>query len=181
MFRVAVAGLMLLAGCYPRSELDDGNPDDAGPGVDIGFIPDMVLVSLVLDGDTIIVSAGSHLKTPDGAPLDGEKIRLIGVDTPEIEHPPEPAECWGPEAMTFTETEIGGRTVELTYDTANGTRDEFGRLLAYVARDGTVHNERLISTGNGRAFRQFPHRDRSKYIDLEEQARDQNLGLWACP
>jgi micrococcal nuclease len=145
------------------------------------MIPDMVLARVEIDGDTLIVSAGSHLRTPDNLPLDGETIRLLGVDTPEIEHPPDPAECYGPEAKDFTQSEIGGRTIELTYDVQNGVRDDFMRLLAYVSRNGQVHNEQLIRTGNARAFRPFDHRERSRYIALEQEARDQNLGLWACP
>jgi endonuclease YncB( thermonuclease family) len=50
-----------------------------------------------------------------------------------------------------------------------------------VTRNGEVHNENLILTGNARAFRAFYHRERDHYIQLESQARDQNLGLWTCP
>src|SRR5688572_13646556 len=105
----------LLFACGDRTTFDDDDttpPPDSGPRVDAGMIPDMVLARVVIDGDTLIVSAGSDLKTPDNRPLDGETIRLIGVDTPEIEHPPEPAECYGNEAKAFTEGAIGGRTIE---------------------------------------------------------------------
>ncbi len=151
---------------------------DIGP---IGTPNRNILVRTVIDGDTIIVSASSAVLTPDRRPLNGETIRFLGVDTPEIEHPPEPEECFGDEAKAFTEGKIDGRLVELRYDTANGVRDTFGRLLAYVVLSGEIINESLIRTGHARAFRQFPHRDRSHYIDLESQARSQNLGLWACP
>jgi micrococcal nuclease len=178
----------LLFACGERSHLDDddfgedgGTRLDSGPRPDAGMIPDMVLTRIVIDGDTLVISAGSNLMTPDDRPLDGETIRLLGVDTPEIAHDPEPAECYGPEAKVFTEMEIGGRTIELTYDIENGVRDDFGRLLAYVSRNGQVHNERLIETGHARAFRQFDHRERSRYIALESEARDRNLGLWNCP
>ncbi len=182
--------LPLLFACGGRSQL--GDPDggtmldlDSGPRPDAGFIPDMVLARVVIDGDTLIVSAGSHLRTPDGRPLDGEKIRLIGVDAPEIAHPdaqpPTEADCYGPEAATFTEMTVGGRTIELTYDANNGYRDPYDRLLAYVARNGMVLQEQLLTTGNARAFRQYNHRERDHYIELESAARAQHLGLWSCP
>ena len=175
---------------------------DAGPGADLGAMFDAgpgpvdmgagdsgpigtpnrnILVDIVIDGDTLIVSASSAVVTPDRQPLDGETVRLLGVDTPEIEHPPEPADCYGDEAKEFTDSKVGGRLVTLQYDTQNGFRDTFGRLLAYVEIRGEILNEELIKTGHARAFRQFPHRERSRYIALESDARDQNLGLWTCP
>jgi micrococcal nuclease len=181
--RVSIAFAFALAGlaCGDRSQLGDGGKNDTGPRSDGGVLPAMVMVDFVIDGDTIVVNAGADLETPDSKPLDGETIRFIGVDAPEIEHPPEPAECYGNEAKAFTEGQIGGRIIEISYDLPNGIRDEFGRLLAYVDRSGVVVNERLIETGHARAFRQFPHRDRSAYIALEDEAKRQNLGLWSCP
>lgn len=182
MRRLAVL-LLLAVGCGERSHLggDAGPRIDAGPRPDGGFIAGMVQADVVIDGDTIIVEAAANLTTPDGEPLAGERVRLLGVDAPEIEHPPEPAECYGDEAKAFLEAEIGGRIIQLSYDVGNGVRDDFGRLLGYVSLQGEVVNEKLLSTGHARAFRQFDHRERSRYIQLEQEARDRNLGLWACP
>jgi micrococcal nuclease len=183
MGRIALL-VLLAAGCGDRSHLgQDAGPrtQDAGPRPDGGFIAEMVLAAVVIDGDTIIIDAGADLKTPDGEPLDRQTVRFIGVDAPEIAHPPEPADCYGDEAKAFTQAEIGGKIIQLSYDANNGIRDNFGRLLAYISRQGQVLNEKLLSTGHARAFRQFDHRERSRYIQLEQEARDQNLGLWACP
>jgi len=57
----------------------------------------------VVDGDTIILS-------------NGEKVRLIGVDTPETKHPRKPIEYYGKEATAFTKRMVEGKLVRLGYD-----------------------------------------------------------------
>lgn len=171
------------------------NPNDAGNG-DAGTTGQTVLVALVYDGDTARLSAGASVMTPDSRPLSGESVRFLGVDAPEIAHPPAPADCWGDEAHARARDMLQGRTVTLEYDLdpgctppisnsqaeACGLRDDFGRLLAYVhLSDGTVANETLIAEGHARSFRRFTHKYTARYNALEEQARNANLGLWTCP
>ena len=77
----------------------------------------------VVDGDTIILSTK-------------ERVRLIGVDTPETKHPNKPVEQYGKEASAFTTRIVEGKKVTLEYDQEK--RDKYGRLLAYVyLEDGT--------------------------------------------
>ena len=78
------------------------------------------LVVRVVDGDTIEVN------------LDGktEKVRLIGVDTPETHHPSKPVEPYGKEAEEYTCSKLDERTVFLELDVQE--RDKYGRVLAYV-------------------------------------------------
>lgn len=172
--------LPFLLACGPRSSLGDAGAGlDAGPRDALPFVPQMVLARFVIDGDTIIVEAGADLKTPDRMPLDQETVRLIGVSAPEVAHDGVPEECFGDEAKAFTEDAIGGKIVELSYDHQNGYRGNFGRLLAYVKRSGNIVNEDLIRTGHAEAFRQFPHPERSRYIALEQDAKNADLGLWA--
>ena len=78
----------------------------------------------VVDGDTIILS-------------NGERVRLIGVDTPETKHPNKPVQYFGKEASAFTKRMVEGKEVTLEY--GQQQRDKYGRLLAYVyLMDGTL-------------------------------------------
>jgi micrococcal nuclease len=85
-----------------------------------------LICTRVVDGDTIILS-------------NGEKVRLIGVDTPETVRPNTPVEYYGKEASAFTKKMVEGKPVRLEYDWQQ--RDKYGRLLAYVyLMDGTFIN-----------------------------------------
>ena len=127
----------------------------------------------VIDGDTIRVRISGSV----------EKVRLIGVDTPETKHPDKGVECYGPEASAKTAELIGpGTIVRLERDLA--TRDRYGRLLAYVYRvsDSLFINETLIVEGYARAL---PFDDTPLFHDrfarAEDRARSTSVGLWgAC-
>lgn len=172
-----------------NNQNNNGAPDS---GVQWNGMPSRnILVRFALDGDTIIVEANDTVRTPDGRPMDGEKIRLIGVDAPEIAHNGSSADCWGDEAHAYTRGAIEGRIVTLDYDTTHcqppnqvvGCRDDYDRLLAYVLIGDNVHNEKLLETGNARVFRgaRFEHRDSDRYRALEASAKGQDLGMWSCP
>jgi micrococcal nuclease len=174
---------------------DSGTPD-SGAGRD-GSVPmGQIQVQAVFDGDTVRVAASASVRTPDDKPMANEVIRFLGIDAPEIAHPPMSAQCWGDEAHAYLREQIQGRTVVLTFDVdeacpmpvqpsraeACHLRDAFGRLLAYVALpDGTVLNERLVRLGHARSFRAFPHKFTTLYNQLEMQARADDIGLWTCP
>ncbi|WP_172456959.1 thermonuclease family protein, partial [Nocardia farcinica] len=81
----------------------------------------------VVDGDTLDV------RYDDGRE---DTVRVLGIDTPETEHPNIPVECWGPEAAAFASNELAGRRVSLSTDPAQDERDRYKRLLAFVDRDG---------------------------------------------
>ena len=89
-----------------------------------------LICTRVVDGDTIILS-------------NGEKVRLIGVDTPETVRPNTPVEYYGKEASAFTKKMVEGKDVKLEYDWQQ--RDKYGRLLAYVyLMDGTFLNAWML-------------------------------------
>ncbi len=78
-------------------------------------------VTHVVDGDTIDVRIGGR----------DERVRLIGIDTPETKKPNAPIECFGPEASAFTTSLLPvGSTVRIERDVVG--RDDYGRLLGYV-------------------------------------------------
>lgn len=130
-------------------------------------------VSKVYDGDTIEVDMlGSS-----------EKIRMIGVNTPETHDPRKPVECFGQAASDYTHKQLNDRKVRLEADPINQNRDRYDRLLRYVyLEDGTLYNAKLIEEGYGFALTAFPFTKVDQFVQSERQAREQNKGLWAsCP
>ena len=90
-------------------------------------------VRLVIDGDTIILADGRH-------------VRYIGINTPEIEHEHQKAEPYGYQAKKYNEKLVFSKMVRLQFDKER--HDRFGRLLAYVfLPDGTFINQAMIVQG----------------------------------
>jgi len=121
-------------------------------------------VKRVIDGDTLLLT-------------NGEKVRLIGVDTPETKHPQKPVQHFGKEAYLFTEKMVEGKEVRLEYDWQR--RDKYGRLLAYVyLMDGTFLNAEIIKQGYGFAYTKFPFKYLEEFREYEREARENGRGLW---
>jgi len=180
--------IMVLGACAPPPIDQPPNqfrPDsgEVSTGSDSGGSTTRVQVRSVIDGDTVILSATADAKSPDGRNLQGETVRLLGVDAPEIARPPTQitSDCWGEESHQSARNLMQGLVVELGFS-SNDYRDVYGRLLAYIILpNGRIANEILIENGDARSYQQFQHRYRSRYEALEKQARDSNLGVWACP
>jgi micrococcal nuclease len=156
---------------------------DAMVRPDSGVAPSSgILVETVFDGDTMRVRAAASVRAPDGRPLADTNIRFLGIDAPEIAHPPEPADCWGDDSAAYARTLLAGKFVELEYDTTHDLRDTFDRLLAYIRLpDGRVANEVLVQEGQARSFRAFRHKFTDRYNTLESEAKAANRGMWSCP
>ncbi len=118
----------------------------------------------VIDGDTL------HL-------TNGEKVRLIGVDTPETRHLQKPVERFGKEAYLFTKKMVEGKEVRLEFDWQR--RDKYGRLLAYVyLTDGAFLNAEIIKQGYGFAYKKYPFKYLDEFGKFEKEARENGRGLW---
>src|SRR4051812_20041825 len=130
-------------------------------------------VPRVVDGDTVIAQLGS------GAT---ERVRLIGVDTPESVKPGTPVQCFALKASAYTKHLLTGRAVRLVQDAE--ARDRYGRLLAYVYRepDGLFVNAELVRRGYAQTLTIPPNvRFAERFLALARQARDAGAGLWgAC-
>ena len=126
-------------------------------------------VAFVVDGDTIAVGAG-------------ERVRLIGINTPETRDPRVPVECFGKEAAARTAALLPpGTPVRLAFDVER--TDRYGRTLAYVYRrgDGLFLNAALVAEGYAQVATYPPnvaHAD--EFLRLERLARFFGSGLWSA-
>ncbi len=129
-------------------------------------------VVYVNDGDTITVRANNR----------EDKVRFIGIDTPEKDHPSRPIQCYSYAATDYLTKLIGDNDVKLVADPTNTNRDRYDRLLRYVyLPDGTLLNAKLIEDGYAFAYTSFPVTKMDEFLELERQAREANRGLWgAC-
>jgi micrococcal nuclease len=163
--RIVIALLLVLAaaggagssGLFDAGQGGSGGTPTAAEG----------LVLKVVDGDTIHVLVGGRR----------EKVRYIGVDTPETHKPDTPVQCYGPAASAFNARLLAGRRVELRTDAE--TRDRYGRLLAYVYAGKTFVNAELVRRGYAEPLPVPPNvRHASRFAQLARAARRQRLGLW---
>jgi len=122
------------------------------------------------DGDTISVDMNG--KT--------ERIRLIGVDTPETHDPRKPVECFGLAAADYTKKLIGDGPVRLEADSLSTNRDRYDRLLRYVyTSDNKLVEAEIIRGGYGFAYVSFPFSKLDEFRAYEKEAREANRGLWS--
>ncbi len=121
------------------------------------------------DGDTITVDMNGTK----------ERIRMIGVDTPETQDPRVPVQCFGKAASEFTKNLIGTNPVRLEADPTNTNRDRYNRLLRYVyLPDNRLVQAEIIRAGYGFAYTLFPFEKLEEFRGYEREAREQGRGLW---
>ena len=175
---LALVVVLVLAGCAGLPVAS--GTDDATPAVD----EDVTIVEVV-DGDTL------EVRMPDGGV---ETVRLLGVDSPETYADNEPAEfggvpdtragrvclgAAGENATAFVEETLAGGSVRVRTDPTADRRGSYGRLLAYVTVDNESLNRELLAGGHARLYdTAFDRRD--EYAAVEEEARAESRGLWAC-
>ncbi len=122
----------------------------------------------VVDGDTIVVRFGGR----------EERVRYIGVDTPESVKPGTPVQCFAERASAFNAQLVEGKTVRLDQDVE--ARDRYGRLLAYVHAGGVFVNAELVRRGYARPLTVPPNvRYADRFARLASQARERGTGLWS--
>lgn len=133
------------------------------------------LVVRVVDGDTIVVKL-------DADPDREQKVRLLGVNTPETVDPRRAVECFGQEASSFAKTVLTGRRVFLQADPEADEIDKYGRLLRNLyLEDGLDFNATLVVRGFANAYLSFPLNEERKVQlrRLEKQAEQAGAGLWS--
>lgn len=136
---------------------------------------DLVTVTRVVDGDTIEVKAESY--SPERAER-VERVRYVGIDTPETVDPRKPVQCFGQEASNKNKELVLGKKVRLEKDISE--TDKYGRLLRYVWVENIFVNDYLIRNGFAK-LDTFPPdvKYASQFQSAQKEAQDNNRGLWA--
>ena len=127
--------------------------------------PEAAFVTRAVDGDTVVLTGG-------------ERVRYIGVDTPELHHPHKPVQAYAREAMEFNRRLVENKQVRLEYDVDR--RDKYGRLLAYVyLPEGTFVNAELVCQGYAHTLTIPPNVKFAKlFLQCQKEARENRRGLW---
>lgn len=127
-------------------------------------------VTSVHDGDTLTV-----LK--DGVQT---KVRLIGINAPEIYNYQKTPQCFGTEATARAKELLTGQSVEIVTDSTQDTYDKYGRLLAYaLLPDGTNFAEQMIREGFAHEYTyHLPYRYQKEFRAAQKSAQTEGRGLW---
>ncbi len=146
---------------------EDAREEDEG---DRGGYDATATVTRVIDGDTLEISPAVYGR---------DRVRLIGVDTPETRDPG-CVEPYGAQAKTFVDSELQGEEVDLEFD--EDRTDRYDRLLAYIHEGGEVFNETLLGEGYAQVYIVEPNdRYEDRFREAQEEARVAGRGLWALP
>lgn len=131
------------------------------------------VVTRVADGDTVTIRSKSGEKL---------KVRLLGIDAPEIAHGAKPADCGGPEAASALRKLLSGRDAILVTDARADDVDRFGRHLGYVEVAGVDAGEQLLASGLAAAWRPKSALEPSRwdaYRAAQQKAQRDRRGAWA--
>lgn len=125
----------------------------------------------VVDGDTLDIAMGG-VKT---------KLRLIGINTPEVVDPQRKVECFGKEASMKAKALLMGSEVSIELDPSQDKYDKYGRLLAYVyLPNGTSFNKRMIEEGYAYEYTyRLPYKYQREFKQAQYDAKRAGRGLWA--
>ena len=125
---------------------------------------DLILVTKVIDGDTIEIKGG-------------KRVRYIGIDTPETVDPRKPVQCFGKEASDKNRQLVGGKKVYLEEDISK--TDKYGRLLRYIWVDNVLVNELLVREGYAYSSSYPPDiKYQENFDEAQRLAQKENKGLW---
>jgi micrococcal nuclease len=162
------ATVVVVCACLVGVVACDGTPPAPGDG--------LATVTHVVDGDTIDIR------------IDGrdERVRLIGIDTPETKRPNTPIECYGPEASAFTAALLPvGTRVRVERDVVG--RDDYGRILGYVhlvdedGRPTTFVNLEIVREGYATPLSIEPNSTyAADFSAAARTAENADLGLWSA-
>ena len=120
---------------------------------------DSYLVTKILDGDTVQLAGG-------------ERVRYIGIDTPEKGEP------FSEEAKELNQKLVLGKRIEIEFDVQE--RDKYGRLLGYVYVDNIFVNAELVKAGLAVLYTYPPNVKHTEYFTkLQKQAREKKAGIWS--
>jgi micrococcal nuclease len=188
IFISTLAALLFGAGCAtaPATPQPATNPPAAAPAAAppavVAPAPDAepsaqtFKVTRVVDGDTIDVDIAGKI----------ERVRLIGMDSPEVADPRKTVQCFGKEASARATQVLSGQSVRLEADPSQVDRDIYNRLLRYVfLADGTNIDLQMIKEGYAHEYTyKVPYKYQAEFKAAEKEASAAKRGLWAdnaCP
>ncbi len=137
--------------------------------VALGEMGERVFVTKVIDGDTIEIEGG-------------QKVRLVGIDTPETVDPRRPVGCFGKEASNEVKKLLSGKGIIMQKDISD--TDKYGRLLRYVylpLESGQMLfiNDYLVREGFARVYTYPPDvKFNEQFVEADREARENQRGLW---
>jgi micrococcal nuclease len=118
----------------------------------------------VIDGDTIELE-------------NGNVIRYLDINTPELNHPTNGLECYAEEATELNRKYVEGKQIKLLSSGEN--QDKYGRYLRYVFVDNMFINGLLVYEGAAFSYSYgTPNILYQTLIQLEASARENEKGLW---
>ena len=140
---------LTVTGCTVAGDPAGGDPDSVGE-------PAPAAVQYVVDGDTIDVD------------VDGQeqRVRVLGIDTPEIATVDRPGEPCGEEAKQLMQELVTAGDVTLWPDDAQPTEDTYGRTLAYVEAGGKDLGAELLAAGLAEVYQAAP--DIARFAEYEQ-------------
>ncbi len=158
---IILINFFILTNDKPNQFVGDNNKLPLAPSASAA---DVFIVTRIVDGDTIELNTG-------------DKVRYIGVNTPESVDPRRKVQCFGKEAARKNEELVGGQAVRLVKDVSD--KDKYGRLLRYVYAGDTFINLELIKQGYAQVDTVPPDVNyQDLFIQAEHEARLNQSGLW---
>lgn len=128
-------------------------------------------VAKVVDGDTFIAR--------DRSGKDLGRVRILGMDAPEMARDGQPAMCGAEDAKTELERLLDGHSVALITDPRQPDKDRYGRLLRYVEVSSTDISESLIRSGHAPNTSSARSHTRHRiYAAAQDEAQERQRGMW---
>lgn len=170
-FVLCLLSLCLMIGCLEKTTNSDNNNKYD------------VLVTKVIDGDTIVVSFPNETMGT---------IRFLGIDCPETSiqqnnpyeyHNITNLSCltsFAHEAKTYVELLLNNSQITIVFDNQTDKKDQYGRFLCYVFIDSTDVNALLLEDGYARVYTLETFSKKAEYLEIEAETRDSLNGLWQC-
>ena len=139
---------------------------EATTAAQANYLSERTHVKRVIDGDTLEIESG-------------QKVRYIGIDTPELHDPRKPVGCFGEEAKSANSALVEGKDVRLEKDVSE--TDKFGRLLRYVYVGDVMVNEYLVRQGFAHVATFPPDvAHQSLLLQAQQEAHENLRGLWSA-
>lgn len=129
----------------------------------------------IVDGDTVDIVDDTRGRL---------RIRVLGIDTPEVKKPGYSVGCWGPQASKFAQDTLAGQRVAVTADPSQDAHDRYGRSLAYLDKPGNWdYSIEAARAGAARSYT-YGHSPVARAPQIqaaENEAKQARRGLWGPP